>query len=135
MINASLQLPPFGKFLDKLKAAGVHTETARGFWGGIAADGTIVVTSWTDATDGQNRFYILRPKANHGRLKKMWNEGKIRVGTEVSLILLRQRGSIPLGKPGRTIAEAALMPMRWQIVELTTTKKHGAAVIEPIPAF
>ena len=51
-------IPPFGKFLEKLHAAGVQTGTARGFWGGVATDGNIVVTSWTDANDGSGRFYI-----------------------------------------------------------------------------
>jgi hypothetical protein len=126
-----IQPLPFGKFLDKLNAAGVKTKSGRGFWGGVAADGKIVVTAWTDGNDGAGRFYIWRPKTNHGGLRTMWEIGNMRVGTEVSLILLRQRGTVAPGKPGRSVAGAALMPTRWRIVELVTRKNQGA-LIEPV---
>jgi hypothetical protein len=42
-----IQLPPFGKFLDKLHEAGVETGTARGFWGALDNDGGLVVTRVT----------------------------------------------------------------------------------------
>jgi hypothetical protein len=75
------------------------------FWGGENSDGEIVVTSWIDANDGAGRFRIWRPKTNHGGLKAQWEVGNIRVGTEVRLILLRQRGNVPLDTDvNRTVA-------------------------------
>ena len=120
----------FGKFLDKLNAAGVKTKSARGFWGGVAANGKIVVTAWTDGHDGAGRRRIWRPKTNHGGLRTMWEVGNMRVGTQVSLILVQQRGTVPPGKPGRSVARAALMPTRWRIVKLVPGKKQGALIVE-----
>ncbi len=127
------KLPPFGKFLDALNAVGVTTRTARGFWGGVAEGGEIVVTSWTDANDGKGRFYIWRPTTNHGGLKTQWEVGNIRVGTEVRLILLRQRSDIPIRKPGRSVAGAVLMPGKWRVVKLVEDEDWNA-VIEPASA-
>ena len=56
-MSVAFRLPPFGKFVDALNAAGVDTPTARGFWGGVTPSGEIVVTSWTDANDGSGRFF------------------------------------------------------------------------------
>lgn len=129
-MSGPFKLPQFGKFLDALTAAGVKTGTARGFWGGVAADGEIVVTTWTDTNDGMGRFYIWRPKTNHGGLRTEWEVGNIRAGTEVRMILLRQRGSVPIGKPGRSVAGAVLMAGKWRVGELITGENWDA-VIEP----
>jgi len=131
-MNQLFKLPPFGKFLVALNAAGVTTGSARGFWGGVTPDGVIVVTSWTDANDGAGRFYIWRPSTNHGGLKTAWEVGNIRAGTEVRLILLRQRGKEPIGGPSRSVAEAALMPGKWRVTELVSDKSWHA-VVEPVP--
>jgi len=128
-MNMQVRVPAFGKFLNHLKTAGVETESARGFWGGVTADGEIVVTAWIDQNDGHGRFKIWRPLTNHGRLKEQWEVGNIRVGTEVRLILLRQRGNVPSGKPGRQVAAAALMPGKWKVAELSRDGK--SALVEP----
>jgi hypothetical protein len=131
-MSSHLTLPAFGKFTDKLNASGVETRNARGFWGGVGVDGTIVVTAWLDGHDEAGRFYIWRPKTNHGGLRTMWEVGNMRVGTEVTLILVQQRGTVPHGKPGRSVAGAALMPTPWRIVDVVTGKKQGAW-IERVP--
>ncbi|MBB6179834.1 hypothetical protein [Pseudorhizobium flavum] len=135
-MSAPLKLPPFGKFLDALQTAGVNTRTARGFWGGVADDGQLVVTSWTDANDGKGRFSIFRPLTNHGGLKTQWDVGNIRVGTEVRLILLRQRGNEVLGEGGRTVKDAVLMPGMWRVVETTFNemRHRPQAFVEPVSA-
>ncbi len=127
-MNDLLKLPPSGKFVDQLTAAGIQTKTARGFWGGVTAKGEIVVTSWHDERDNRDiskvyRFYIYQPKTNHGGLKTAWEVGNIRVGTEVRMILIKQRGNIPLGEPGRSVAEARLMPRKWRVVEMVSSTK------------
>jgi hypothetical protein len=133
-MNTSLKLPPFGKFLDQLKAAGLQTGSARGFWGGVTPDGQIVVTAWTDENDGKGRFDIWRPRTNHGGLKTAWEVGNIHAGAEVSVILLRQRGNVPSGEFGRSIGAAALMPGKWRVVEMKTDSKgNEGAVVEPMP--
>lgn len=125
-----LQTPPFGTFLAALNGAGVATGSARGFWGGVTPEGKIVVTSWTDLNDGHGRFYIWRPKANHGGLKTAWEVGNIRVGTEVRMVLLRQRGNAVIGEP-RCVAGAALMPGLWRVVEMVANE-DWQAVIEQV---
>ncbi len=133
-MDVLIKLPAFGKFLDALNAAGVKTGTARGFWGGVTEDGKIVVTSWTDANDRNGRFLIWRPTTNHGGLKTQWEVGNIRVGTEVRMILLRQRGDVPIGEGKRSVAGAALMPGKWRVVELLDNNDWKEdAVIESIP--
>jgi hypothetical protein len=127
-MTVPLVLPRFGKFLEKLNSAGVHTRTARGFWGGVTPDGEVVVTSWTDANDGAGRFYIWRPKTNHGGLRTAWEVGNVRVGTEVRLILLRQRGNLEIGRPGRSVAEATLLPEKWRVVEMISGESWDAVV-------
>ncbi len=124
-----IKVPPFGKFLNQLKAAGVQTESARGFWGGVTPDDEIVVTAWIDQNDGHGRFKIWRPITNHGRLKEQWEVGNIRVGTEVRLILVRQRGNVSPGKPGRQVEAAALLPGKWRVAEIARDGRTG--VIEP----
>jgi hypothetical protein len=120
-----IKVPPFGKFLNQLKGAGVQTESARGFWGGVTPDGEIVVTAWIDQNDGHGRFTIWRPKTNHRRLKEQWEVGNIRAGTEVRVILVRQRGNVPSGKPGRQIAAATLMPGKWRVAEIASDGRTG----------
>jgi hypothetical protein len=132
-MSVPLKLPPFGRFIDALNAAGVQTGSARGFWGGVTADDAIVVTSWIDANDGAGRFFIWRPTTNHGGLRNQWEVGNIRVGTEVRMILLRQRANLPIGVPGRSVAGAALMPGTWRVVEIVTDEDWHA-VIEPVAA-
>lgn len=127
-LNDILKLPPSGKFVDQLRAAGIQTKAARGFWGGVTPEGEIVVTSWLDDADQRdpskvNRFYIYRPKTNHGGLKTAWEVGNIRVGTEVRMILIKQRGTIPVEDPGRSVASARLMPRKWRVVEMVSSKK------------
>jgi hypothetical protein len=132
-MNVRFKLPPFGKFLDMLNAAGVRTRSARGFWGGVNGDGEIVVTSWIDGNDGAGRFYIWRPKTNHGGLRAEWEVGNIRVGTEVRMILLRQRGNLPIGEHGRSVGGAVLMPGKWRVAEMISDK-DWQAIIEPASA-
>jgi hypothetical protein len=122
----AIDLPPFGKFLDQLKAAGIQTATGRGFWGGVTPNGKIVVTSWTDQRIGEDRFKIWRPKTNHGGLKTAWEVGNVRVGTEVRVILIRRRGKLP----GSSIGAAALTREKWRVVELLPDGKGG--VVEPM---
>lgn len=124
--------PSFGRFTDQLHATGVKTGSARGFWGGIASNGDIVVTAWIDANE-DGRFIIWRPRTNHGGLRDAWDAGLMKEGTEVRLILLRQRGNAPLGKP-RSIASAGLVPGKWRIVDASLSGDDGApgAKIEPI---
>ena len=130
----TLILPPFGKFLDKLHEAGLDTGTARGFWGGKDGDGTPVVTSWIDNNDGSGRFNIWKPKTNHGGLRTEWEVGNIRVGVDVKLILLRQRGNLALGVRGRSVAEAALFPRPWRVTRIRTIEgEKRQAVVEPSP--
>ena len=129
-MNIHFKLPPFGKFATVLNAAGVKTGSARGFWGGVTSDGAIVLTSWLDTNNGAGGFYVWRPTTNHGGLKTQWEVGNIRVGIEVRLILLRQRGNLPIGEPGRVMAGAVLMPGKWKVTELVTGK-DWAAIVEP----
>lgn len=128
-MNVHLRLPPFGKFVDALNEAGISTRTARGFWGGVDEDGGIVVTAWIDLNDGDGRFYIWRPRTNHGGLKAQWEIGNIRQGTEVRMILLRQRGSAPVGER-RSVAGAVLMPGKWKVAQMVQGD-DWQAVIEP----
>ena len=118
-----MRLPRFGKFLDQLQAAGVETKNARGFWGGVTSEGGIVVTSWTDHHDGNERFLIHRPETNHGGLKTAWEVGNIHVGVEVRMILVRQRGDIAKGQHGRTVKDAALLPGNWRVVEMISDRE------------
>ena len=79
--------------------------------------------------DGKGRFYISRPETDHGGLKTAWQVGNIHVGAEVRLILVRQRGDVPLGEPGRRVNAAALMAGKWRVVEMLGERHQ--AVIEP----
>jgi hypothetical protein len=114
-----MKVPPFGKFHNQLKAAGIATDSPRGFWGGVTEDGEIVVTAWTDQHNGQGRFKIWRPQTNHGHLKTAWELGNIKAGALVRLILIRQRGNVPPGEEGREVAAAALLPGKWRVVKVS----------------
>ncbi|MBL8904836.1 MAG: hypothetical protein KBF54_13050 [Rhizobiales bacterium] len=127
-MNDRLVYPAFGSFLEALVASGVETKTARRFWGGVTKEGDIVVTTWTDTNDGKGQFYIYKPRTNHGGLKVAWELGNMRVGTEVSVILLRQRGNVPEGEGSRTVAGAALLPWKWKIVRLVSDKNWNALI-------
>jgi hypothetical protein len=127
MQDSAMRLPRFGKFLDQLQAAGVETKTARGFWGGVTPEGGIVVTSWTDHHDGNGRFSIHQPATNHGGLKTAWEVGNIHVDAEVRMILVRQRGNIPKGQPGRTVKDAALTLENWRVVEMISDREARIA--------
>jgi hypothetical protein len=127
-----MKLPRFGKFLDQLRAAGVETKNAHGFWGGVTPEGEIVVTSWIDNHDGNGRFAISRPLTNHGSLKTAWEIGNIHVGAEVRMILVRQRGNIPLGEDGRTVKDAALLAGKWRVVKMVADRE---AHVEELPSF
>jgi hypothetical protein len=96
-----------------------------GFWGGVTPDGEIVVTAWIDQNDGEGRFTIWRPNTNHGRLEEQWEVGNIRVGTEVRLILVRQRGNVAPGEHGRQIEAAALMPEKWRVTKIARDGRTG----------
>ena len=131
----SYKVPKFGKFLTALNATGIETKTGRGHWGGVNADGEIVVTAWTDRGDGQGRFRITRPATNHGGLLVAWELGAIREGAEVILILIRPRGAAHSGEGApRQIAGAALMPGKWRVVEVVADEiGRPCAMIEPVP--
>jgi hypothetical protein len=47
------------------------------------------------------------------------------------MILLRQRGTAPIGGEARAVAGAALMPGKWRVAELVTDK-NWHAVIRPV---
>src|SRR5687767_1474510 len=100
-------------FLSALNEAGVVTATARGFWGGVAADGSIVVTGWRDLRAPGGGYLVWRPRDNKGGLKAAWERGEMIVGTEVKLIVLKAREDLPIGQ-GREAVAGKLMPGRWQ---------------------
>jgi len=132
-MNYQIRVPPFGRFLDQLNAAGLETRTARGFWGGVTPTGEIIVTTWIDQNLGQGRFAIWRPRTNHGGLKTAWEVGNIHVGTEVRVILVRNRGPVPDDDEAvRSVADAALLPGKWRVVKMGDGHECDAA-IEPMP--
>jgi hypothetical protein len=130
-----IALPEFGTLLSALNRAGVvtragvETRSAHGFWGGVTKNNKIVVTAWIDAKVGNGRFRIARPRTGHGRLKDMWEEGRIQPGATVKLILVRQRGDAPLDKGQREVASAGLMPGDWRVVKMVG-ERH--AIVEPV---
>lgn len=113
-----VQFEQFGTLLSALNAAGIQTGSARGSWGGVTRDGDIVATAWTDHVAGKDRFSITRPKTRHGGLRDAWDLGRIEPGATIRLILVRQRGDLAPGVPGRMIKDAALMPGRWRVIEV-----------------
>lgn len=131
----ALQMDTFTTLLAALQKAGVATGSARGFWGGITSDNDVVVTAWFDAMDAQGRFVVARPQRRHGGLRDAWDQRRVVPGATVKLILVRQRGDVRLGDPGRIVKDAALMPGRWRVVELTQDENDWPhAVIEPLNA-
>jgi hypothetical protein len=123
--------PAFGRFLDALNSAGVETRSSPGFWGGVTRDGGIVLTIWTDAQDGNDRYYVWKPRTNHGGLKALWDRGEIRPGVLVRVIAVRQRGHRRIGEGGRSVADAALLPGDWMVSEMVTGK-DWQAVVQPV---
>ena len=108
----AIKLPPFGSFRDALNKAGVKTNSARGFWGGVTEDDDIVVTIWMHRKRPEgDRWPISKPRTNHGRLKDMWELGRIAPTVTVKVIMVRQR------KDG-SVKDAALLPGRWEIVDM-----------------
>jgi hypothetical protein len=119
-MNTHIKVPTFGKYLDALRAAGVETNSGRGFFGGLATDGAIVVTAWIHDNNGKGRFKIFRPHTNHGRLLEQWQLGNIHEGTEVRLILVRDRA---VG--AHVVAGGALMEGKWKVVSVTRDGKNA----------
>ena len=120
----------FGTHLAALRAAGVRTRSARGFWGGVTEKGEIVVTIWEGVRDRDGRYMIWKPPTNHGGLKAAWEQGRVHPGVEVRAILLRAKEVLPIGQR-RSIRGAALLPTRWQVAELVTGENWDA-LIEPL---
>jgi len=122
------------KFTEALNAAGVKTGTGRGFWGGVAQDGAIVVTSWIqpkDVKDGRRRIH--RPFTNHGGLRRAWDSGEIAVGTKVRVILTDPGNSETTGK--KAVKAACVLPGYWRIVtfgEYEANTPHLTAWVEPV---
>lgn len=125
-----MQLPIFGKYVDALHMAGIETGSARQFWGGVTSKGDIVVTTWADADQSDGSYKIWRPNTNHGGLLGQWDVGSIAVGRVVRLIMLRQRGSVPLDQGPREVKDAALMHGKWKVVRVA--KDGKSAFVEPV---
>lgn len=131
----TIKLPTFGTLLTALNDAGVRTGSARGFWGGVTPEDEIVVTAWTDASHGNDRFHVTRPSRRHGGLRDAWDLGRIEPGVNVRLILVRQRGDVPLGQGERQVKDAALMPGQWRVIELLRDDQdRPRAIVEPVVA-
>lgn len=98
---------------------GTITESSRGFWGGVTDDGTIVVTAWDDSRpNGENYYEFKRPRRTNGGLQAAWDDGRVRVGSDVRLIILEPLDrSIAYGKKGRKVKSAKLMQGAWYISE------------------
>jgi hypothetical protein len=117
-----MALPSFGPYRIQLNSLGVETNTGRGFWGGVGKNGKPVVTSWIDTHNSKGQFYVWRPRTNHGGLKDEWDAGNIRVGTEVRLILLKNRAP---GADRRVVGGAAAMPGKWRVIQIfNRPQKH-----------
>lgn len=123
-----LEFPPFVKYAQALKAAGVETGSPRGFWGGRTKEGDIVVTTWIDEHRKEDdTFQIHRPQTRHGGLLDMWDMGRISPNATVRLILLRKRPKKDPKEQNR-VHSAALLPGRWKVIEV-----EGAhAFVKPI---
>jgi hypothetical protein len=114
-------------FRSALNEAGVATGTARGFWGGVAPDGTIVVTGWRDLRASDGGYLVWRPRDNKGGLKAAWERGEIVVGAEVKLIVLKAQEELPIGQDRKAVA-GKLMPGRWRVTELVDDEDWSAVV-------
>jgi hypothetical protein len=72
-----------------------------------------------------------RPHTAHGGLRDAWDIGRIEPGATVRLILIRQRGDVPLGVEGREVKDAALLPGRWRVVKVEEDINNKRAFLEP----
>jgi hypothetical protein len=123
------------KYTEALNAAGVVTGTGRGFWGGIAQDGTIVVTSWTTDNDNGRRL-IHKPFTNHGGLRRAWESGDIAIGAQVRVILTDAGRSEFTGNKKKAVVAASVEPGYYKILGFGEFDGHPTASIEPvIPPF
>lgn len=113
--------------LDALNEAGVVTNTARGFWGGVASDGSIVVTAWRDLREPDGGYRVWKPRDNKAGLKAAWDEGRIVVGTRVRVIILKAKAELPIGQQ-RSVVAGKLMPGEWEIVRLVDGEDWDAVV-------
>ncbi|CAN1521540.1 hypothetical protein MCEMSEM23_01102 [Rhabdaerophilaceae bacterium] len=98
---------------------GTVTESARGFWGGMTGDGTLVVTAWDDSGRGDKSYYeFKRPRRTNGGLQAAWDDGRVSIGAEVKLIIIKPSDpAVPYGARGRKVKSATLMPGKWLISE------------------
>lgn len=108
--------------LQRLKirtARGTVTESSRGFWGGVTKDGTIVVTAWDDSRPAGETYYeFKRPRRANGGLQAAWDDGRVRIGVEVRLIIIEPVDrSVPYGARGRKVKSAKLLRGSWRISE------------------
>ena len=46
------------------------------------------------------------------------------------MILVRQRGDIPMGQHGRTVKDAALLPENWRVVEMISDREARIEELE-----
>jgi hypothetical protein len=123
-----MKWPIFGTFVDQLNAAGVQTNSARGFWGGVTPEGQVVATAWINSLMGECRFPIYRPERNQGGYREAWDSGRVHVGALIRLIVVRSMpGQWEKGLP-KTVKNAALMPGLWRIVEKASFEE---ALVEP----
>jgi hypothetical protein len=128
----------FGPYLGELQAAGVLSLSsgsliggARGCCGGRTAEGTPVVTSWTNpgSDAGGGHRFIYKPRKNHGGLRDLWDIGAIHPGARVRLIELRSRRV-----DTDEIASARLMSGYWRVVtppHVPPGETHIVSTIEP----
>lgn len=113
--------------LEALNEAGVATNTARGFWGGVASDGSIVVTAWRDIRSPDGGYPVWKPRDNKAGLKAAWDEGRIVVGTKVKVIILKAKQELPIGEQ-RSVATGKFMSGEWEIVRLVEGEDWDAVV-------
>ena len=122
-----------GEIHTGVERGGRVTGTGRGFWGGVADDGNIVVTSWlADHTGDGTRRMIWKPVTNHGGLLRMWEMGALTKGTKVKMILTDPGNSETTGDKKKAVKWAALTPGYWQVVDFGEHEGHRIAFIEPV---
>lgn len=79
------------KFSDALAAAGWHG-AARGFWHGLADDGTVVLTAWSGEYDDTE-------KARHRcTVKRAFAQAHLKLGADVRVVMVKQAGEDPQGR-------------------------------------
>jgi hypothetical protein len=106
--------------LRKLKvmtSRGTVTESSRGFWGGVTEEGMIVITAWSDSRkDSETHYEFKRPRRTNGGLQAAWDDGRIRIGEAVRLIVIEPMDpKIPYGDRGRKVKSAELKEEFWRI--------------------